>query len=202
MISDASSGSRVPRTRLLSVALLAAAAALVALSGALPPEAQLALRYDRAGLARGEWWRLATAHAAHLGAGHALANAAALLLIVWLGRAVRGAGEWLWLALVSGLAIDAGLLWLYPRVDWYLGASGVLHGLFGGAALLTTARDGRARGLVMLALLFAKLVLDWHGASLLHAAGPGFPVLEEAHWLGAAGGLAAGLALLALRRRL
>src|SRR5476649_2797576 len=43
--------------------------------------AQLALRYDRDGLAAGQWWRLLSAHVIHLGFEHALLDVAALALM-------------------------------------------------------------------------------------------------------------------------
>jgi len=204
MISDAPQHPPVParRRRATGPAVCALLAALIAASSLLPEQVLLALRYERAALGAGEWWRLATAHLVHLGWGHALANAAAWILIVWIGRSAVSPRVWLALSLASVTGIDAGLLWLYPEVEWYLGASGVLHGLFAGLACLLLARSDRARGTLMLVLLAAKLGWEAAGGGLLQAAEPEFPVLHQAHWLGAAGGLAGALLILARRWRL
>jgi len=45
------------------------------------PVLTLALRYERAAIAHGEWWRLATGHWVHLGLRHLLADAAGLVLL-------------------------------------------------------------------------------------------------------------------------
>lgn len=205
MISDGPSPPAVPRpaTTLAGRVLLLAAAGLVATSGLLPAAALQALRYDRDAVAAGEWWRLATAHVVHLGIAHALLNAAALVLIAWIATPLRRPLPWLVLVLASAAAIDAGLGWLYPEVVWYLGASGVLHGVFAGAALVMAVRGEAVRGAVMLAALAAKLAWESAGGGSLFLGGiEEFPVLEQAHVLGAGGGLIGALALLARHGRL
>ena len=204
MISDAPRPPRVPsrRQRATERALCVLVAGVIATSAMLPKQAQLALRYERAAVEAGESWRLASAHFVHLGWGHALANGAAWILIVWIGRWVGSPWGWVVLSLASAAGVDAGLLWAYPRVEWYMGASGVLHGLFAGSACLALAGSDVKRGLLMLALLAAKLGWEAAGGGVLQAAAPDFPVLREAHWLGAAGGLAGAVLLLAGRRRL
>jgi rhomboid family GlyGly-CTERM serine protease len=187
----------VGRGRMLAAIVIVA----IALSGWLPPGISGEMRYERAAVAAGEWWRLLTAHLVHLGPGHALLNAAALLLILWMAPALRRPLTWFWLALASVAAIDAGLFWFFPRVAWYVGASGALHGMFAGAALLMATRGERVQGSVMLAALAAKL--GWEslsGGSLSHAALAGLAVVTESHLLGALGGLA-GAALLIGRGR-
>ena len=44
------------------------------------------LRYDRAALAAGQWWRLLTAHVVHLGLEHAALNSLGLVLMWALDR--------------------------------------------------------------------------------------------------------------------
>src|ERR1019366_8017008 len=73
-----------------------------------------ALRYQRAALAHGQWWRLLIAHA--------LLNSAGLVLLWMLFAREFSARRWAWILLTSSAAIDAGLWFLRPAVDWYLGA--------------------------------------------------------------------------------
>ena len=170
---------------------------LIAVSGWLGAEALQTLRYDRAALEAGQWWRLLAAHLVHLGPRHGLLNATALLLIVWMNPCLRKSSDWLWLTMVSLASVDAGLYWLFPAVDWYVGASGVLHGLFAGAALQTLVQGGRREGLTLLAALAAKLT--WEGTvgpTASGGAGPGFQVVTASHLLGAWGGLLGALLLL------
>ncbi|HXN09847.1 MAG TPA: rhombosortase [Steroidobacteraceae bacterium] len=167
---------------------LAAAVTLILALTATGDAGRSALRYDRFGLAHYQWWRLLSAHVVHLGARHALLDCAGLVLIWVLFAREFPARRWFAILLASALAIDAGLWFLSPAVDWYLGASGVLHGALAAGAVAWYRRgDGMGAGLVV--LLVAKLIYEQlHGTSVL---GPGLPLVPEAHLYGALGGLAA-----------
>ncbi len=182
--------SLVTKTRLVFLAPLVATAALAGLGEA----GRLALRYERAALPLDEWWRWLTAHLVHLGAGHALLNAAGLVLVYLLFAARLRAGEWLLVFAAGVVAIGAGL-WLFDdQVAWYVGLSGVLHALFAAGALAELALGVRsARWL--LAGLVAKLAWEQLlGPLPLTAESAGGPVIVNAHLYGALGGaLACGL---------
>lgn len=170
--------------------LLAACALLIApaLGGR---HVEALLRYDRAGLARGEWWRLLTAHVAHLNPHHAVLNALGLVLLWALFARDHRPRDWALILLAAAAAIDAGLWLRDSTVLWYLGSSGVLHGAWAAGA---RARRHRAEGWLLMALLAAKLTYEqWAGP--LPLAGKGVPVIVDAHLYGALGGLAAALAL-------
>jgi rhomboid family GlyGly-CTERM serine protease len=167
---------------------LAAAVTLILALTATGEAGRQALRYDRAGLAHFQWWRLLSAHVVHLGVEHALLDCAGLVLI-WILFAREFTGyRWLAILLASALSIDAGLWFLNPAIDWYLGASGVLHGALAAGAVAWYRRgDGMGAGLVV--LLVAKLVYEQlHGTSVLS---PGLPLVPEAHLYGALGGAVA-----------
>jgi rhomboid family GlyGly-CTERM serine protease len=158
-------------------------------------------RYDPAALDAGQWWRLATAHVVHLGWGHLSMNLAALLLIGLLLEDVLEPLEWLTATIVSALAIDAGLYFYEPRVEWYVGLSGVLHGLVAYGALgLIRQRSSVGAGLAI--GLGAKLVWEhWWGPLPFTAAHTGGPVVAPAHLYGAAGGMVAFAVTALIRRR-
>ena len=63
-------------------------------------------------------------------------NLAALALIRMLAGDALTRMDWITAAVVSALAIDAGLYVFSPGVSWYVGLSGVLHGLLAAAALV------------------------------------------------------------------
>jgi rhomboid family GlyGly-CTERM serine protease len=161
------------------------------------PGVTAALRFDRVAIGHGEWWRLLSAHWVHLGARHLLANCAGLCLLwVLYARELRSA-HWLLVAGGATAAIDAGLWWLDPQLQWYVGLSGLLHGAWAAGALRQALRPVRL-GWVMVALLALKLLLEQRsGVSLVVT---GLPVVTVAHLYGALGGLAA-LAALALARK-
>lgn len=155
-----------------------------------------ALRYQRPGIAAGQWWRLVSAHWVHFDAHHLLLDSAGLVLL-WMAyaRELRPA-HWLVVLAAATFAIDAGLWWGDPDVSWYLGLSGLLHGAWAAGALAQLLRR-EWRGGLMLALLAIKLLLEQRaGASLV---AQGMPVVTLAHAMGALGGGVA-VAALALRR--
>jgi rhomboid family GlyGly-CTERM serine protease len=117
-------------------------------------------------------------------------NLLALGLVTWLFTDGLGNRGWAGAMLVSALAIGLGLLWAYPDVGWYVGLSGVLHGLVVVGALDWLRRGDRAGGFVLLAAVAAKLVYEALLGPLPGSASTaGGPVLVEAHQLGALGGV-------------
>jgi len=154
--------------------------------------ARLALRYDRAALAAGELWRLFTAHAVHLNLRHALVNILGLVLLWALFARDYSARQWLTIVLAAVLAIDAGLWLLDSTVQWYVGSSGVLHGILA-AGTLAQLRRGQPEGWVLAAILTGKLLYE-HFAGPLPLSGSA-PVIVTAHVYGVLGGAAAALAL-------
>src|ERR1700684_4714545 len=76
------------------IALGAAWLALLGLTLA-GPAWQALLRYDRAGLARGQYWRLVTAHLVHLDLRHACLNGLGLTLMWALSARTYSPRQWL-----------------------------------------------------------------------------------------------------------
>jgi rhomboid family GlyGly-CTERM serine protease len=145
-----------------------------------------AWRYDRAALAAGQWWRLIGAHAVHLNARHLAFNLAGLVLL-WLMFARRWRPtQWLAIVLMSMAGIGAGLWWLSPAVQWYVGASGVLHGIWAAGAWAEWRRAAPRTWLPAILLALKLVAEQWQGASLV--AGD-MPVVQAAHVYGAVGGL-------------
>jgi rhomboid family GlyGly-CTERM serine protease len=147
-----------------------------------------ALRYDRAAVATGQVWRLVTGHLVHLDAGHALLNAAGLVLLWVLFAGLRTPAYWLGVALMSLLAIDAGFWWLEPQLAWYVGASGLLHGLMA-AGTLCLIQDRDRIGIPTALVFAAKIAWEQRVGPLpleTHAT-----VIVAAHLYGALGGLLA-----------
>lgn len=171
----------------LGVALVAALILLWTLAAGGDSLTQ-ALRYDRVAIDHGEWWRLATAHWVHLGLRHLILDSAGLVLLWVLYARELTPGAWLWVGVWATAAIDLGLWWGEPEIQWYLGISGLLHaGWAAGAAVLTLRRA--PFGILMLAILTLKLALEQrHGVSLIDAT---LPVVTAAHLYGALGGVMA-----------
>lgn len=170
------------------------------------PDAIAVLRWQRGALDEGQMWRSLSAHFAHLGPWHALANLAGMALVVeLLGSAVRPV-EALLLLLASALAIIAGLAMLEPMVAWYAGLSGVVHGWWAGFAVLGWVRrqgwlPGAALGVLLLKLAYwptGLLMLQQFSGALLNSGMPdALPVVPQSHAYGAIGGAVAALGLIA-----
>lgn len=174
----------------LAGGLLVIVCALLELGG---DETREALRYLRSGIFAGEWWRLVTGHLVHLGPAHMLLNSAALAMLTWLFANDLRAWQWLVILLCSVAAIDIGFLLWEPQLEWYVGLSGVLHGLFAAAALARCWRRERD-GYWLLAGLILKLLWEQtFGPTPFTAESSGGPVVVNAHLYGALGGAAATL---------
>lgn len=178
--------------------LLAVASGLFAWLG---DPATVALRYQRTALLDGQWWRLFSAHLVHLGWSHWALNMAGLALI-WalLARELAGVFGWL-VVLGSALVIGLGLLQFDPALQWYVGLSGVLHGLFAAGALRRWSYEPRA-AMIMLAVLAAKLVWEqFAGAMPGTGALAGGAVIVDAHLFGAVGGIITAWACRLMNRK-
>src|ERR1017187_5128937 len=170
----------------LVLAAILALLLLLQLGGAATASA---LRYDRSALLAGQWWRLARAHLVHLDLRHALLNGLGMVLMWALFVRDYRSRQWFLILLGAAAAIDAGLWFRDTGVLWYVGASGVLHGVMA-AGILAELRRGELAGLALAVFLVAKLTYEqWAGA--LPFAGAAVPVVVNAHLYGALGGVAA-----------
>ena len=147
------------------------------------------LRYDRDAILTGELWRLLTGHFVHLGWKHFIMNIAGLILI-WLlfGRFLTTV-KWTACIICNALLISIGFLVFNPELHWYVGLSGVLHGMFVCGAIASIATGYRAEALLLL-LLVGKLIWEQLAGALPgSAAFAGGAVVVDAHLYGAMIGL-------------
>ncbi|MBT8141166.1 MAG: rhombosortase [Gammaproteobacteria bacterium] len=91
------------------------------------------LRYQSDFHVNHEYWRLMTAHLVHLGWSHFIVNALALVLIFLMYADCFTVKIWLASFLVLCFGVSLSLMVFYPELQWYLGMSGVLHGLLASA---------------------------------------------------------------------
>lgn len=158
-----------------------------------------ALEYRRSAILHGQVWRLWTCSLVHLSWPHLARNLTGLFLI-W-GLFARRHGERTWVAVLLGsaLAVGVGLLAFDPGLEWYVGVSGSLFGMFCAGALA----EWEARPLYCCTLLLGMgAVIAWTlqaGALPGEAAGLGGNVVPQAHLYGALGGAATVLACRAQR---
>ena len=117
------------------------------------------LRFDRAAIMNGEYWRLVSGHLVHLSLSHLILNAAGLLLIWFLISAYFDPRLWLVITVFVIIGIDLGFWYLEPGLQWYVGLSGLLHGLLA-AGVVGGLRSGRVDVWILGAVLIGKLAYE------------------------------------------
>ena len=153
------------------------------------------LRYDRVAIGSGELWRLISGHFVHLGWSHFALNAVGLVLISYLIAARFSAIQWLLISLLIIMGIDLGFWVLEPQLAWYVGLSGVLHGLLA-AGVASGIRDGHFDSRIIGGLLLIKIIYEQLVGPIPGSEGTsGGDVVVAAHLYGAIAGALAGLSL-------
>jgi rhomboid family GlyGly-CTERM serine protease len=161
------------------------------------------LRFDRSAVANGEYWRLVSGHFVHLGVSHLAWDAAGLLLIWYLVGQSFSRKQWLVVSLVAVVGIDLGFWFLEPNLTWYVGLSGLVHGLLAAGVVGSLKSEGAYMWILGVGLI-AKLAYEaLVGPVPGSAESSGGTVIVAAHVYGAvAGAIAAGAIMIRDRTRL
>ena len=161
------------------------------------------LRFDRSAVANGEYWRLVSGHFVHLGVSHLAWDAAGLLLIWYLVGQSFSRKQWLVVSLVAVVGIDLGFWFLEPNLTWYVGLSGLVHGLLAAGVVASLKSEGAYMWILGVGLI-AKLAYEaLVGPVPGSAESSGGTVIVAAHVYGAvAGAIAAGAIMIRDRTRL
>jgi rhomboid family GlyGly-CTERM serine protease len=123
---------------------------------------------------------------------HALLDMAGLTLLWALFARDYSLRGWLLILVLSVAGIDAGLWLLSATTQWYVGSSGVLHGVLA-AGTCAHLRRREPDGWILAVFLVGKLVYEQaHGALPLTAGGA---VIVDAHLYGAVSGALAAVLL-------
>lgn len=197
-------GAGFVKRRVLAIVLVVLVVSGLAAAMSLLPRYQITAFGWRAGGGLLDAWRLVSAHFVHLDQRHLAINLAAASLLFGAGIWHQGLGATLTAAVAAMLAVDLGLLVGPWPIEWYVGMSGVLHGLFAWLALSLLLQGGDRAGRLIAAVLVAggtvKVWLD-----LAHPLGEtgwlGVPLATPAHLYGWLGGLVFALVVWRLRRR-
>lgn len=162
-------------------AALAAVSTLLMLGG---PHLSQILRYDRAAIAAGQWWRLFSGNLVHLGWWHLLFNVLSLVLLVLLCPERLSWGEWLRRVVVIGSGMSLCLYFFAPGLATYVGLSGLVYGLF---ALGLGRQALRKDEIGIACLLFLAARIGWElvkGAPEYETKLLGGGVVAESHLFG------------------
>ncbi len=154
------------------------------------------LRYDREAILAGEIWRFLTANIAHLGWPHLIMNLASLTLIWMLFGKSLNTASWAAISLISSLFVTFGLILLSPMTGWYVGLSGMLHGLFI-AGIFANIAKGYKFEYILLAAVIGKLLWEQKYGPLPGSESfAGGKVIVSSHLYGAVAGLVFGAYIL------
>ena len=181
---------------------IVAITAVVILLGIFGDAARDLMAFDRPAVASGEVWRLLSAHFVHLGVSHLVLNLVGLWLVWYLVGTCFNATRWVFVWLLSIAGVDVGI-WLFdPQLLWYVGLSGVLHGLLA-AGIVAGLRQPRVDIWILATALVAKIAWEQLVGPLPGSeATTGSTVIVNAHLYGAvAGALAAGLIAIRVRAK-
>ncbi len=163
--------------------------------------AKLGLRYDRVWIGQGEAWRLVSGHFAHLSWSHLVLNSAGLLLVWFLVGNRYTIRSWAVLIVITLAIMDIAFWTLNPELYWYVGMSGMLHGLLA-AGIVARMPGLDAESAVLLLLMLAKIGYEQFGGPVPGSEiTSGGPVVVDAHLYGALGG-AFGAILLRVAARI
>jgi len=148
-------------------------------------------RFDRNLIDQGHYWLLISGHLVHLNWWHWGLNMAGLLIVAVFFSVYGRFLEWLFVLVFTAIVTGLGLYWFNPELIWYVGLSGVLHGLFIYGAV-SEVRYYPFSGYVLLLLLVGKLFWEYMNGPLPGSEEmTGGHVVVAAHLYGAIGGFAA-----------
>lgn len=159
------------------------------------------LRFERGAIASGEIWRLLTGHLVHLGVSHYVLNAAGLVLVWFLVGREFARSHWLWIMAGSVAAIDLGLWILSPELQWYVGLSGLLHGMLA-AGIVAGWPERRAEALILSVVVAGKLAFEQLVGPLPGSESTsGGAVIVDAHLYGVIGAVLVAAMIIRVRRQ-
>ena len=152
------------------------------------------LRYQSNWWADGEYWRGFSAHWIHANWQHLLLNATGLVLCM--GIAAPRWQIWRWFAYNFYLALGISALFTLrnPELNWYVGYSGILFGIYFLAAVDLFRRD-KTVALLLGTAIVVKVVLEQStDIRITSDELIGMPVIIDAHLYGLFLGLTIALA--------
>ena len=145
-------------------------------------------QFNRELVEQGHVWLFLSSHIVHLTWTHWLLNMAGLGIVAFFFSPHASAKQWFMVLIVSACTINIGLWFWLPEIRYYVGLSGVLHGLFLYGAL-REIHFYPTSGYALTIVLIAKLIWEFfYGALPGSEDMTGGHVLTEAHLLGAIGG--------------
>jgi rhomboid family GlyGly-CTERM serine protease len=143
------------------------------------------LEFSREAITNGEYWRLLTGNIMHTNHWHLIFNVAGLILLTHLFHRLMSNLHFMVFSVVNASLVGLMLYTLIPTIEYYVGLSGYLHGLFVYGCLIEIYK-GRTSSWLLLIGVCVKIGYEtFYGASeemseLINAS-----VATDAHLFGA-----------------
>ncbi len=141
--------------------------------------------YQRSLINLGDYWRVWTGNWVHTNTWHLTLNLAGFWLLFLLNPAAFYTRCLLPLIAYLGLGVGMGLWWFNPEVQWYVGFSGVLYGLYFQTGIQFLNQKDRLSAALILAGICGKTLWDWqHQGESISSALVQAPIIYAAHGYG------------------
>jgi|TARA_B110000211_G_C13927751_1_gene485767 rhomboid family GlyGly-CTERM serine protease len=141
-------------------------------------------RFQQDWVQKAEFWRVVTAHWIHFSWQHLLLNSLGLVLIVAIARPTWSIGRWIVYNLLLAIGISMLLTWFNPELNWYVGYSGVLFGVFLLAAIELFKTERIIALLLGLGVCIKVVLEQTSSATVTTSDFIGVPVIIDAHLYG------------------
>jgi len=158
--------------------------------------------YDRALITQGEYWRLITGHLLHTNLAHFLLNSAAVILLAILHGKFYTISNYFFVFIISALFTSIGIYFYDPKLIYYVGLSGILHGIFIWGALKDIVNKDKTGYLLFIGVIMKITHEQIYGASDDIAKIINANVAIDAHLWGTVSGILAFSILLLLNSRI
>lgn len=123
------------------------------------------LAYDKQQIVQWQWWRLITGHLLHTNSMHLLMNVTGLILLWALHGHYYPRFQYLIVFVLLCLGTSGAIYLFAPQMQWYVGLSGVLHGLFAIGAYFDIQNKLKTGWLMIIGLWLKVLHEQIYGAS-------------------------------------
>lgn len=151
------------------------------------------LAFARQQAVTGSWWQWLSAHFVHSNFVHYLVNMIGLGLLWMLHGEYASAKSFVVNFVIIALGISVGIYLFSPSLGWYVGMSGVLHGLFAWGVVIDIYRKRKTGYLLMIGLVIKLIDEQFFSTSHFMADLIEVGVAIDAHLYGAIVGLVLGI---------
>lgn len=143
------------------------------------------LEFSRLAITNGEYWRLLTGNIMHTNHWHLIFNLAGLIMLTHLFHRLMSNLHFMVFSIINASLVGMMLYLFSPTIEYYVGLSGYLHGLFVYGCLIEIYK-GRTSSWLLLVGVCAKIGYEtFYGASKEMSELINASVATDAHLFGA-----------------